>query len=114
MLQDTTIHEAACAEASSDPALLATDLADFLVRQGVAFRDAHHLVGQAVALAEKKKMTLAELTAKDYQSISKAFKGDLSSVFNLQKAMAQRVLPGSPGPKEVKKQLARWKRLLKD
>ncbi|HQP68524.1 MAG TPA: hypothetical protein PK072_17970 [Quisquiliibacterium sp.] len=47
------MNKAACARAAADPALLATDLADYLVRKGVAFREAHHAVGSLVAAAEK-------------------------------------------------------------
>ena len=53
MLNNATVNRAACAAAAGDPALLATDLAEYLVRKGMPFRQAHHLVGAVVALAEK-------------------------------------------------------------
>ena len=53
MLRNTKVNRAACAAAASDPALLATDLADYLVSKGMPFRQAHHAVGAVVALAEK-------------------------------------------------------------
>ncbi|HUE35888.1 MAG TPA: argininosuccinate lyase, partial [Candidatus Acidoferrum sp.] len=53
MLRNTKVNRAACERAVSDPALLATDLADYLVRKGMPFRQAHHVVGAVVALAEK-------------------------------------------------------------
>ena len=53
MLRNTKVNHAACARAASDPALLATDLADYLVLKGMPFRQAHHVVGAVVALAEK-------------------------------------------------------------
>jgi argininosuccinate lyase len=55
MIDNTTVNADACAAASADPALLATDLADYLVRKGIPFREAHHAIGAAVAVAEKKK-----------------------------------------------------------
>ncbi len=51
MLGNIEVNGDACARAAADPLLLATDLADWLVRKGVPFREAHHLVGSAVALA---------------------------------------------------------------
>ncbi|HEY2951355.1 MAG TPA: argininosuccinate lyase, partial [Verrucomicrobiae bacterium] len=66
MLAHTSVNAAVCAAAAADPALLATDLADYLVRKGMAFRQAHHVVGAVVALTEKlgkplNRLTLAEL-----------------------------------------------------
>jgi argininosuccinate lyase len=57
-LAGTTFHKARCLAAASDPALLATDLADWLVRKGMPFRHAHHAVGRLVALAEKSGVPL--------------------------------------------------------
>src|SRR5207248_6624873 len=53
LLEHTRVSAADCDAAANDPALLATDLADYLVRKGVPFRRAHHAVGAAVALAEE-------------------------------------------------------------
>src|SRR5271155_196080 len=62
MLRNVKINRAACATAASDPALLATDLADYLVKKGMPFRQAHHVVGAVVALAEKIGKPLNQLT----------------------------------------------------
>ena len=112
MLRNTTINRAACAAAASDPALLATDLADYLVRKGMAFRQAHHVVGAVVALAEKSGKPLDKLSLAELQSVDKTFGRDALDVFNLQNAMAKRNLTGAPGTKEVAKQLARWRKQL--
>ena len=117
MLSNTKINRAACDRAASDPALLATDLADYLVRKGMAFRRAHHVVGAVVALAEKtgkplNRLTLAELQSVDPVTGTKFFGRDALGVFNLQRAMAKRNLTGAPGTKEVAKQLARWREQL--
>src|SRR6185369_12485740 len=61
MLRNTKVNRAACEAAASDPALLATDLADYLVRKGMPFREAHHVVGAVVALAEKSGKPLNQL-----------------------------------------------------
>ncbi|NBV21996.1 MAG: argininosuccinate lyase [Proteobacteria bacterium] len=113
MLRHTSVNAAVCAAAASDSALLATDLADYLVRQGMPFRHAHHAVGAAVALAEKLGKPLGDLTAEELASVNAAFGADAKDSFNLGKAMARRNLTGAPGTKEVAKQLARWKKALK-
>jgi len=122
MLNNTKVNKATCAAAASDPALLATDLADYLVRKGMAFRPAHHVVGAVVALAEKTGSPsrsgakagkpLNQLTLMELQSVDKTFGRDALGVFNLQRAMAKRNLIGAPGTKEVAQQLARWREQL--
>ena len=112
MLQHTKINRAACDRAVSDPALLATDLADYLVRKGMPFRQAHHVVGAVVALAEKTGKPLNQLKLVELQSVDKTFGSDALGAFNLQRAMAKRNLTGAPGTKEVAKQLARWREQL--
>jgi len=112
MLNNTKVNKAACAAAASDPALLATDLADYLVRKGMAFRLAHHVVGAVVALAEKTDQPLNKLTLAELQGVDKTFGHDALGVFNLKTAMAKRNLTGAPGTKEVAKQLARWREQL--
>jgi argininosuccinate lyase len=113
MLAHTTVNRKACAAAAGDVALLATDLADYLVRKGMAFRQAHHVVGAVVALAEKSGKALNELTLVELRSVDKTFSADAMAVFDLNKAMGQRNLIGAPGTKEVKRQLARWRKILR-
>ncbi|HEV2436288.1 MAG TPA: argininosuccinate lyase [Verrucomicrobiae bacterium] len=112
MLRNTRVNRAACEAAASDPALLATDLADYLVRNGMPFRQAHHVVGVVVALAEKAAKPLNRLTLAELQSAEKTFGRDALGVFDLKRAMAKRNLTGAPGAKEVAKQLARWREQL--
>jgi argininosuccinate lyase len=112
MLAHTSVNSAKCAEAAGDPSLLATDLADYLVRGGMPFRQAHHLVGKVVAAAEGMNKRLNQLTHAELQAVDSAFQRDALEVFNLKKALAQRNLPGAPGTRQVKKQLARWQKIL--
>jgi argininosuccinate lyase len=111
MLDHTKVNREVCRAAARDPALLATDLADYLVRKGLPFRQAHHAVGALVALAERLGKPLDQLTLPELQSVEKKFGADALGVFDLQQAMARRRLTGAPGTKEVGKQLARWKKL---
>jgi argininosuccinate lyase len=112
MLRQINVNKDACRTAAADPALLATDLADYLVRKGVPFRQAHHAVGAAVASAEKKRKRLSELTLDEVQLAHDAFAADVLEVFDLNKAMDARKLTGSPGAAEVKKQLRLWRKQL--
>ncbi len=112
-LAGMTTHPDRCAAAVNDPALLATDLADYLVLKGVAFRDAHHAVGAVVRLAEQNKVLLNQLALEDVKKISAAFGADWVEVFDLKRALANREGTGMPGPKQIAKQFARWAKLLK-
>ncbi len=108
-----TLHRAHCAAAVADPALLATDLADYLVLRGVPFRQAHHAVGDIVKLAEKLDLPLNQLPTAEVQKINPAYGADWQEVFDLKRALAKRTGTGMPGPAQVAKQFARWKKLLK-
>src|SRR3954468_1934825 len=107
-----TVHRERCASAVRDPALLATDLADYLVLKGVAFRDAHHAVGAVVRLAGKKNIELNKLAGAQVQGVHPKFGDDWREVFDLQRALAKREGTGMPGPKQVAKQFSRWKKRL--
>jgi argininosuccinate lyase len=112
MLQTATVNRAACQAAAADPALLATDLADYLVRKGLPFRQAHHLVGQVVAAAEKLGRPISELSLEQLRAISPRFEKDAAAVFDLTEAMARRDLPGAPAARQVAGQLSRWRKIL--
>src|SRR5262249_42787726 len=102
----------ACLAAARDPVLLATDLADYLVRKGVPFRQAHHSVGALVALAERQKVPFNKLTLDQFRSVERKFEPDVLALFDLNRALNRRNIDGAPGTKEVRNQLARWKKLL--
>jgi argininosuccinate lyase len=110
MLEHTKVNREACRVAASDPALLATDLADYLVRKGLPFRQAHHAVGALVALAERLGKPLNQLILAELRSVEKKFGADALGAFDLRQAMARRRLTGAPGTQEVARQLARWRR----
>ncbi len=112
MLRHTTINAETCARAASDPSLLATDLADHLVRRGVPFRQAHHLVGAVVAMAEGLGRPLNQLTLAELRGVDPRFDAAALAVFDLQRALAQRTLPGAPGTRELRRQLTKWRRRL--
>lgn len=112
MMRHTSIVRSTCANAAADPALLATDLADYLVRKGVPFRQAHHAVGAVVAFAEKSGRPLNQLSIEELRSVSDRFDDDAAQVFDLKAAMQRRNLVGAPGSSEVRRQLRRWTKSL--
>ncbi len=98
--------------AALDAAMLATDLADYLVRRGMPFREAHQKVGQVVKLAESRGVTLSDLSAEDYARITPAFGGDVHEIFDLARSVAAREVVGGTGPSAVRAQIAEAKKLL--
>ena len=114
MITHTEVLPEPCEGAARDPDLLATDLADYLVKLKIPFREAHHIVGAIVAYAEDQKVPLDQLTLKELQGIDKRFKKDALAVFSLETALKNRKLTGSPGFTEVKKQLRWWRERLRD
>jgi argininosuccinate lyase len=112
MLGATSVNAAAASSAVADANLLATDLADYLVKRGVPFRQAHELVGKAVAMGMEKNTPLNKLTLADYQSISPHYAQDLFDVFNVRRALEARTATGAPSPQNVAAQLKRWQGIL--
>ncbi|MBW7921544.1 MAG: argininosuccinate lyase [Rubellimicrobium sp.] len=91
----------------------ATDLADWLVRAlNLPFREAHHVTGHLVALAEAKGCDLPELSLADMQSVHGAITGEVFSVLGVENSVASRMSQGGTAPARVREQIARWKALL--
>jgi argininosuccinate lyase len=86
--------------------LTATDVADYLVRRGVPFREAHHLAGQAVRAAEAAGCELWELPVATYQGISRHFEADVLEAVTPQGAVAAKDTPGGTAPGQVARALA--------
>ena len=75
----------------------ATDAADYLVNHGVAFRDAHGIVGQLVLLCLEKKIALDELSLEEYKKISPVFEEDIYDAISLETCVNKRITIGAPG-----------------
>ncbi len=106
MIAAMEMREDRCLAAASDPMLLATDLADALVKSGVPFRTAHELVGKAVAESVKSGVPLDAL---DLKAIDPAYTDAMKSVFSLETALAARTNPGAPSVANVKREIERWR-----
>lgn len=98
-----------CQAAVSDPLLLATDLVDYLVLRGVAFRDAHHSVGALVAHAEQNGIALNAIPLDQAQTIEPALDADWTDVFRVERALESRERSGMPGPATVESEIRRWR-----
>jgi argininosuccinate lyase len=92
--------------------VLATDVADYLVRRGVPFRTAHSATGQAVRRAEELGIALPKLPLAEWQAIHPAFDTEVADVFDVDKAMERRVAWGGTAPQAVAEQLALAKEIL--
>ncbi len=112
MLDHTTVKAEVCRAAAADPQLLATDLADYLVRKNLPFRQAHHVVGELVALAEDAGKPLNAITLDEFRRVSDRFGPEVLEVFDLEAALQRRNLVGAPGTLEVRRQLAAWEKRL--
>lgn len=111
MVADMTANEYAMRMACARGFLNATDLADWLVTNlGVPFRDAHHLTGQLVKLAEKKHCTLEELSLDDMQSVHAGITREIFKVIDIEACMARRTSTGGTAPARVREALAAAKK----
>ena len=109
MIAGMEVNDARTRAATSDPMLLATDLADYLVNHGVPFRSAHEVIGKLVAHSLAEKVAFADIPLAKYQEFSPAFEADLFACLNLETALAARKGIGAPSPQNVAAQIARWK-----
>ncbi|NXA35371.1 ARLY lyase, partial [Eudromia elegans] len=100
-------------EKALSPEMLSTDLALYLVRKGMPFRQAHTAVGKAVHLAETKGITINNLTLEDLKSISPLFASDVSQVFSIVSSVEQYTAPGGTAKSSVTTQIEQLRELLK-
>ena len=95
-----------------DDAMLATDLADYLVRKGVPFRRAHHAVGEAVRYSIEEGRSLRALSIEDWQSLSPVFEADVQDVFDFDRSVERKDSPGGTARSAVQAQIARARELM--
>ena len=100
--------------AASDPGLLATDLADYLVLRGVPFRQAHEAIGKLVAYSIEQNRGFAELNLEEFRQFSEKFGPDLFDVLNLDRAIDSRAAIGAPSRKNVAAALEAWNAVLRE
>ncbi len=113
MVADLTANRDVLEAAAATGFSTATDLADWLVRElGMPFRDAHHVTGTLVGMAESKGCDLPELSLDDMQSVHGAIHKGVFDVLGVHNSVASRMSYGGTAPAQVRKQIARWKEVL--
>ena len=84
----------------------ATDAADYLVKKGVPFREAHGIVGQLVLMCIEKNIALDDLSLDEYKAVSPVFDEDIYEAISLQTCVDKRLTLGAPGPEVMNKVIA--------
>ena len=113
MVSDMTANREVLAAAAAAGFSTATDLADWLVRElGLPFREAHHVTGTLVALAEGKGCDLPDLTLAEMQAVHPGIRADIMAVLGVENSVRSRRSYGGTAPDQVRAQVARWKGLL--
>ena len=113
MISDMEPNVASLETAAASGFSTATDLADWLVRDlGMPFREAHHITGALVAKAEEKGCDLPDLSLADMQIVNERINADVFNFLGVQNSVASRQSYGGTAPKQVRKQIARWRKIL--
>ena len=114
MVGDMTAERENLAAAAGSGFSTATDLADWLVRvPNLPFRDAHHVTGTLVAMAEAQGCDLPDLTLEQMQSVHAEITKDVFDVLGVENSVNSRMSYGGTAPAQVRAQIARWKEILK-
>ena len=111
-LAATRFREERLREAAQDPALVATEVADYLVAFGVPFREAHEIVGKVLRAAEAEGKSIREMPLERLKEFSPAFGRDLGTVLTLESALARRAIAGGTAPGAVRAALDDFKQRL--
>jgi argininosuccinate lyase len=101
-LAATRFQEARLREAAQDPALVATEVADYLVAQGIPFREAHEIVGKVLRAADQDGKSIREMSLDRLRQFSPVFGAELSTVLTLESALARRAVAGGTAPGAVR------------
>ncbi len=114
MVGDMTANRETLKAAAASGFSTATDLADWLVRSlNLPFREAHHVTGTLVALAEKKKCDLPELQLAEMNAVHPGITQEIYSVLGVDNSVRSRMSYGGTAPDQVRAQISRWKQQLK-
>ncbi len=111
-LKTMSVNKENMLKATKKGHLTATDLADYLVNKGIPFREAHHITGRAVALAESKGVDLSELSIEELKKIDERIGDDLD--LSLENSMKSRKSYGATAPERVKEQIEYFEKFLKE
>ena len=110
MLAEVKIHRERMETAATDPGLLATDLAEYLVKKGMPFREAHEVIGKLVARAAEMNVALDNISPLQMQELSPLFGEDVTTIFNARRSLEKRNAIGAPSPENVAARLEHWRK----
>jgi argininosuccinate lyase len=110
MLTGITVHRDAMRKAAEDGFITATDLADYLVRKGLPFRQAHETVGRAVLRALELRCGLKDLTLAEYRKLSPLVGKDVYDALSVDASVRRRTSAGGTAPSNLKKRLEALKK----
>src|SRR5438093_3405124 len=109
MLPELKINRERMQAAASDPNLLATNLAEYLVKRGMPFRRAHTIIGSLVADCVIRGIALNQIPFAELKKRSSLFDVDVANIFDVRRSLSQRRAIGAPSSKTVAAQIKRWK-----
>ena len=112
MVDSMTFRKDVMEESAKKGFTNATDAADYLVNHGVAFRDAHGIIGQLVLMCIEKNISLDELSLEEYKSISPVFEEDIYEAISMKTCVEKRMTIGAPGAEAMKQVIAIYKKEL--
>ena len=113
MVKDMTANVDSLAAAAGSGFSTATDLADWMVRVlKVPFRDAHHVTGTLVAMAEQRGCDLPDLSLQDMQGVHAGITDDIFTVLGVENSVNSRMSYGGTAPAQVRAQITRWREIL--
>ena len=114
MLETMQYHKDRMEESARHGFTNATDVADYLVNHGVAFRDAHGIVGRLVLLCIEKNIALDDLPLEEYRKISDVFEEDIYEAISLKTCVNRRVTTGAPGKEAMEQVLEIYRTYLEE
>ncbi len=114
MLQGIVVHRERLRFAAEDGFITATDLADYLVRKGMPFREAHEVVGRAVLLAIERSCGLKDLPLAEYRKLSALIDQDVYRAISVEASVGRRRSQGGTAPDNLRKRLSELKRVIRD
>ena len=109
MLPELKVNRDRMETAASDPNLLATDLAEYLVKKGMPFREAHEIIGKLVTQCVTKRRLLNQVPLGEMKKLSPLFDADVANVFDIRRSLSGRRAVGAPSPENIAAQIKRWR-----
>jgi len=113
MLKSIRVNRDAMRRAAEDGFITATDLADYLVKKGIPFRQAHEIVGRAVRRAMEMQSSLIDMPIKEYKKLSPLIHEDVYKALSVEASVGRRTSYGGTAPENLKKRLQAINKLMK-